>query len=96
MPITDFTIAWHASQRVLDMQLEPHEVVECLENPVSIKPCVKYPDMDLYSSGRITCSVARDSKTLVTVLWRFPDGWRQDILERGQYGGREYRGEVGA
>lgn len=93
MPISDFTITWHASQRVLDMGLEPHEVVQCLENPTSVEPCVKYPNFDLYSSGRITCSVARDTKNLATVLWRFPDGWRQDIVERGQYEGREYRGE---
>lgn len=86
--VKDYTFTKHATERMLDMQLDPREVQSALESPESVTPCVKYPACDLYDYGRITLSVDRAVKEVVTVLWRTREAWVKDIEGHGAYRGR--------
>lgn len=86
--VQDFTFTRHATERMLDMALEPNEIQRALLSPDEVKPSHKYPACDLYNSGRITLSVDRSMREVVTVLWRTREGWLKDIEGVGAYGGR--------
>ena len=92
MDINDFTISKHAQERILDMALEPKEVVDCLTRPSEVIPSERYRHTDMYLKGRVVCCVARDNLTVLTVMWRNDRYWHRDIKRFGEYEGREYRG----
>ena len=87
--VKDYTFTKHATERILDMALDPREVQLALQSPDEVKQCTKYPACDLYDHGRITLSVDRSMKQVVTVLWRTQRGWAKDINGRGGYGSRK-------
>jgi hypothetical protein len=91
MQIKDFTLSKHAIERILDMGIDPSMIRECLTNPTTVQPSRLNPGHQNLRRGQITCGVAPDN-TVVTVVWSKQSGWRKDLLDRGSYGGREYRG----
>lgn len=90
MNIDDFVISRHAVERILDMRIEPQDVRECLMRPIRVRGQRSYPEHDLYEYGDFACVVHRETKTVVTVVWRTHEAWKAD-LSAGQYGGRSVR-----
>ena len=92
--IDGFRFSHHALQRALDMQLDPNKIRNCLERPELIKQCRKRPEFDLYYRDDITCSVARGTGVVATILWRSERLWAKDLKYRRGYGGRTWRGDT--
>lgn len=92
MLVTDFNFSRHALERLLDMDVRPDEVRECLESPTDIIESNRGDNRSMYYGRRITCIVNNESNDVVTVVWRTKEFWAEDILVNGEYDGRTYRG----
>lgn len=82
----------HATERALDMAVDPLELQSALFSPDCVEFSSKHQSWN-FVSGRVCCGVAEAEDgvfVVVTVLWRSREGWRAD-LSRGLYGGREAR-----
>lgn len=82
----------HATERALDMAVDPLELQAALFSPDCVEFSSKHQSWN-FVSGRVCCGVAEGEGgvfVVVTVLWRSREGWRRD-LSRGVYGGREVR-----
>lgn len=84
MRISDFTFTRHALDRILDMQVDAETVRGALLGPEYVHPSPSYPHTDLYDYQDITLSVDRAMREVITVLWRWQEGWEAD-LARGEY-----------
>ena len=91
MDIGKFVMSQHAIQRALDMGIDGDAIRNCLLRPEDVRPQYSYQGRDCYDWGVITCVVDRPSNTVVTVLWRTPELWEQDISKAGEYAGRKLR-----
>lgn len=75
------TFTRHATERILDMALEPEEVRAALLDPEHQWPSPSYPGFTLMRSGRVTLSTtveADGTLKVVTVLWATQEAWLQD------------------
>lgn len=90
MKVSDFTFTKHALERILDMDLPPDEVRRCLELPRDVEETHAGDNRSMFFGERITCVVSNETNEVVTVLWRTPKYWQED-LSRGEYGGRSLR-----
>lgn len=88
-------ISKHALKRMLEMTLDPDEVVNCLKNPEFVRASERHAGWN-YRRGPITCGVVEDDGKLVvvTVVWSSNDGWANDF-RRAEYDDREFRGPRG-
>ncbi|WP_135235647.1 hypothetical protein [Nocardia sp. CS682] len=86
----------HAVGRILDMTLEGDEVRECIANPESVSPSIKYPGTTNVHRGRICVGVVENEgvQYVKTVVWSTQEAWCAD-LARGVYGNREVKQWVG-
>lgn len=83
MVINDFQFTDHAIKRALDMQIEPHEIRECLLHPWWKRDSSRGDGRLLYYGRRITCVVQSDY--VVTIVWRTGEDWKTDIKAGGSY-----------
>lgn len=91
MQISDFTFTKHALERILDMQVDAETVRAALLEPEYVHPSPTYRHTDLYDYQDITLSVDRAVREVITVLWRWQEGWESD-LARGGYHRRSVDG----
>lgn len=75
----------HALNRILEMTLEPEEVVNCLESPDDVRESAAHPGSWNYRHGRVTLGVNRygDCLRVVTAVWSTQEDWVEDLARAG-------------
>lgn len=71
----------HATERILDMALDPEEVRAAILDPEHEWPSPSYPGCTLMRAGRIALSTkveADGALKVITVLWSSQEAWLQD------------------
>ena len=81
--IDDFEFSRHATERILDMALDPADVILTLTQPDWIRVSGNYPDAENHVRGRIALPVckrpnANGKRTIITALWATADAWEDD------------------
>lgn len=85
----------HATERTLDMALDPEEVRAAILAPEKVWPSPSYQGMTLRQAGRVTLSTREQDGVLVivTVLWATQEAWQADY-ELPTIAGRDPRASM--
>lgn len=85
----------HAMKRVLDMALEGESVQRALFDPDRVSWSAKHENYRFYAGDFCLVAARHGARQwiVVTALWANDKAWKRD-LERGEYGGRSYRGRA--
>lgn len=92
--IDGYTFSKHALGRLLDMNVRPDEVRDCLAEPTKRTRSKSYPGITNTTHGRLTLCVS-DDNTVVTALWATAADWRADYAAAPHHApGRDPRTDV--
>ncbi|MFJ4107940.1 hypothetical protein [Oerskovia enterophila] len=91
-----FRFSKHATDRALDMAVEPEELLSALRKPRKVVDSKAHPGTSYWTRGRVTLGVAYDLRlpdviTVVTVLWSSAANWDIDYELAPAVAGREAR-----
>ena len=84
----------HATERALEMLVEPDEIWNTLLTPDSKAESKAYPGAENWRRGRIALGIKYDADAdtyyVLTCLWSSNRAWEQDF-QRAAYVDRDYR-----